>query len=204
MSDQKEPTPDRPVLNGLVALLAVALGVGAILAIVALLGSRVLGLGGSDGSDAAEQGVHETAMIPSPKETVEATGPRVTLNTEDPDAPASSGTGSESATDETSDDESSEATKTPGAGEISLQAAANAVASGERIYFSGVYPGGEGAVLQVQRFQDGAWVKFPATVNDSNVSISTNLITGHSGLNRIRVVDTDSGEPSNEIRVKVS
>ena len=207
MSDQKEPTPDRPVLNGLVALLGVALGVGAILAVVALLGSRVLGLGGSDGSDAADKGVHETAVIPSPKETVEATGPRVTLNTEDPDAAATSGSGSAAAEsesdDEASDPESSETTETPGAGEISLQSAANAVASGERIYFSGVYPGGEGAVLQLQRFQDGAWVKFPATVNVSNGSFSSYLFTGQSGLNRFRVVDSDSGEASNEIRVTV-
>lgn len=206
MSDQQDPHVDRPVLNGLVALLAVALGVGAVLAVVALVGSRVLGLGDSDGSTASDQNVQESAVIPSPSETVEASGPRITLHTEDPDetATADSSDGESESSDDESDEESSDATETAGPGDISLQAAANSVASGERIYFSGVYPGGEGAVLQVERFQDGGWVKFPATVNVTNGSFSSYLFTGQGGLNRFRVVNTDTGDASNEIRVTVS
>lgn len=206
MTEPKEPRFDRPVLNGMVALLAVALGVGIILAIVALAGSRVLGLGDSDGSTAKDNNVKETAVIPSPVETVEETGPRITLYTEDPDEATSTGSSASGSEDDDSEDAesdeaSSEATaKTDG---ISLQAAASSVDSGERIYFSGVYPSGEGAVLQLQRFQDGAWVRFPATVNVTNGTFSSYLFTGQSGLNRFRVIDSDSGVASNEIRVRV-
>ena len=45
MSDQQQPPAERPVVNGVVALVAVALGVGLVLALVALVGTKVLGLG---------------------------------------------------------------------------------------------------------------------------------------------------------------
>ena len=77
------------------------------------------------------------------------------------------------------------------------------VSSGERIYFSGVYPGGEGAILWLQRWQDGAWADFPASVGVTNGTFSSYIFTGVSGLNRFRVIDRDDGTVSNEIRVTV-
>lgn len=197
MSDQ-QPRADRPVLNGVVALIAVTLGVGAVLAAVVLVGTKVLGVGGDEQASSGST-ARESMYLPSPQKTDDPQGPLVTLNTEDPNAPD---LGSQDATDEASEsatDESSSAA----AGTISLTSAATSVATGERIYFSGTYPGGEGAILFVQRFQNNAWSDFPASVGVTNGTFSSYLFTGVSGLNRFRVIDRDKNVISNEIRVQV-
>lgn len=203
MSDQNEPRADRPVLNGLVALLGVGLGVGLLVALVAVVGIKVLGVGGDDGSATDGTTVHDSMYLPSPVETEVSSGPLITLNTEDPDDDGSDGS---AGTDEPSEEATTEdtASESPKAGQISLQATDATVSSGERIYFSGVYPGGEGAILWLQRFQDGAWADFPASVGVTNGTFSSYIFTGVSGLNRFRVIDRDSGRTSNEIRVTVS
>lgn len=195
-----DPTPevDRPVLNGLVALVAVALGVGLILGLVALVATSQLGLGDSGGgSDAAGGG--ETMSIPAEFESTGEAGPRITLATEDPEESGSAA--SDDVTEEPTATETTEDVQQDD--EISLQAAANSVAAGERIYFSGVYPAGEGAILWVQRFENGGWADFPASVGVTNGTFSSYVFTGQSGLNRFRVVDRDTGTASNEIRVTV-
>lgn len=202
MSDQNEPRFDRPVLNGLVALVAVGLGVGLILALTALVGTKVLGLGGDDSSAGGGSSVHDSMYLPTPVETAGSSGPLITLHTQDPEETS---TASTDATEEPEETEETEATDTasPDAGEISLQAVDTTVTSGERIYFSGVYPGGEGAILWLQRWQDGAWADFPASVGVTNGTFSSYIFTGVSGLNRFRVIDRDDGTVSNEIRVHV-
>lgn len=207
MSEPHAPRPDRPVLNGLVALVGVGLGVGLILALVALMGSKVLGLGDSDGSSAGDATVRDSMYLPSPVETAVSSGPLITLHTEDPETDSTSGAtdgagDDESDLEETEEPEESDS-ESPGAGEISLQAVDSSVGSGERIYFSGVYPGGEGAILWLQRWQDGSWADFPASVGVTNGTFSSYVFTGVSGLNRFRVIDRDSGTVSNEIRVQV-
>lgn len=202
VTDQNEPHVDRPVLNGLVALVAVGLGVGLILALAALVGTKVLGFGGDDSSAGGGSSVHDSMYLPSPVETAGSSGPLITLHTEDPETESTETSG---ATEEPEESETTEATEStsPEAGEISLQAVDTTVSSGERIYFSGVYPGGEGAILWLQRFQDGAWADFPASVGVTNGTFSSYIFTGVSGLNRFRVIDRDDGTVSNEIRVTV-
>ncbi|GAA4087379.1 hypothetical protein GCM10023066_22250 [Nocardioides kongjuensis] len=200
VSDQQQHPGERPVVNGLVALVAVALGVGLVLALVTLVGTKVLGLGGGDGDSSARSTVHQSMYLPTPVETDEATGPLVTLHTEDPDEPAGTDDSTELPEDEPTTEMPSESA---GAGQISLQALATTVASGERIYFSGVYPGGEGAILFVQRFENGDWADFPASVGVTNGTFSSYIFTGVSGVNRFRVVDRDTGTVSNEISVTV-
>jgi hypothetical protein len=73
----------------------------------------------------------------------------------------------------------------------------------DRIYLRGTYPGGEGAILQVQQWEGGAWGIFPVTASVSNETFTTYIQTSQQGKNRFRVVDTDSGEASNEIRVTI-
>lgn len=201
MSDQNEPRADRPVLNGLVALVGVGLGVGLLVALVAVVGVKVLGVGGDGGDASGGTTVHDSMYLPSPVETEVSSGPLITLNTEDPD---DEGTGSGS--DEPSEEPTTEdtASESPKAGQISLQAVDTTVSSGERIYFSGVYPGGEGAILWLQRWQDGAWADFPASVGVANGTFSSYIFTGVSGLNRFRVINRDTGTVSNEIRVTVN
>lgn len=202
MSDpQQEPRLDRPVLNGLVALLAVGLGVGLILALVALMGSRVLGLGDGGGSSAVDATRGESMYLPTPAETEGSSGPRITLNTASPTE--TDATESGDADPEESEEPEETESESADAGEISLQAVDNSVAADERIYFSGVYPGGEGAILWIQRFENGAWADFPASVGVTNGTFSSYIFTGVSGLNRFRVIDRDDGTVSNEIRVQV-
>lgn len=202
MSDpQQEPGYERPVLNGLVALVAVALGVGLILALAALMGSRVLGITDGGSSSGGGATVRESMILPSPSDTDVPSGPRLTLNTEAPDESSDA----TDASDEAEESETTEETESasPKAGEISFQAVDTSVAAGERIYISGVYPGGEGAILWLQRWEGGAWADFPASVGVTNGTFSSYIFTGVNGLNRFRVIDRDNGTVSNEIRVQV-
>ena len=73
----------------------------------------------------------------------------------------------------------------------------------QQIDLTGTYQAGEGAILQVQRFEDGAWVDFPVTVSVSGGTFATYVLTGRTGPNQFRVVDTDSEAVSNEVTVTV-
>jgi hypothetical protein len=73
----------------------------------------------------------------------------------------------------------------------------------EQFDLSGVYPGGEGAILTVQRFQDGGWSDFPATGSVGGGAFQIPVQTSQGGVNRFRVVDTDSHRHSNVVRVTV-
>ena len=89
---------------------------------------------------------------------------------------------------------------------ISLSAAVTEVRPGEPIDLSGVYPGGEGATLVVQRLEDGEWVDFAdgdVTATVSNETFSTYVITERTGTNNWRVRDTKTDEVSNEVRVQI-
>ena len=85
---------------------------------------------------------------------------------------------------------------------ISLSASPLEVARMERIYLTGTYPRGEGASLQVQRFESG-WSDFPTSTSVSGGTFSTYVMTGRSGANRFRVVDTATGKSSNPVTVRV-
>ena len=73
----------------------------------------------------------------------------------------------------------------------------------EQIDLTGVYPGGEGAILQVQRFTNGKWQDFPVTVSVSDETFTTYVQTSQAGENKFRVVDSDTDLISNEVRVTV-
>ena len=73
----------------------------------------------------------------------------------------------------------------------------------QQIDLTGAYPGGEGAILQVQRFENGAWSDFPVTMSVSGGTFATFVQTAQVGPNKFRVVDTDSGVMSNEVRVTI-
>jgi hypothetical protein len=73
----------------------------------------------------------------------------------------------------------------------------------EQFDLSGVYPGGEGAILTVQRFQDGGWSDFPATGSVGGGAFQIPVQTSQGGVNRFRVVDTDTQQHSNVVRVAI-
>ncbi len=190
MTDDQDRT-ERPVLNGLIALAAVALTVGLVLGGVVLVGTRMLGIGDSGGGGSSPE-ARDTLYLPKPEKT-EGSGPLVTLATEADD-------------DETdSEPEETEKTKSEDAKEgISLSAGQTSVENFGRIDLTGTYPGGEGAILQVQRFESGSWSDFEATISVSDETFSSYIQTGVSGENRFRVIDKATGETSNEVKVTVA
>lgn len=193
MTEDQERT-ERPVLNGLIALAAVALTVGLVLGGLTLVGTRMLGIGDEGGGGGGTE-ARDSLYLPQPQKT-EGSGPLVTLATEAEEDETET---------ETDEPEQSEKTKTEDAAErISLSAGQTSVENFGRIDLTGTYPGGEGAILQVQRYESGSWSDFEATISVSNETFSSYIQTGVSGQNRFRVIDKATGETSNEVKVTVA
>jgi hypothetical protein len=180
------PEPERkqhPVVAGLVALVAVGLGIGLLAGIGTLFATRVLGVGAE--VTAAESTARQTMYLPKPEKTTpsDATSSPTLNPATQPTAPQ-------------------QTTQSPETG-IQLSAAQTQVGQMERIDLSGTYPAGEGAVLQVQRATGNTWVDFPVTVTVSGGQFSTYVQTGQPGPNRFRVIDTDTQTASNEVTITV-
>jgi hypothetical protein len=178
----------RPVLAGLLALVGVAVAVGLVAAVAVMGGAHLLGLGGgrAEGS-AGDSGA--TMYLPRPHKTQPASGPSITLG---------------SSPTESSPTTNPNLNVNQHKKRISLQAGEQSVAPMGRIDLSGTYPGGEGAVLNVQKFSNGSWQDFysiSATV--TNGTFSTYIQTGTPGVNRFRVVDSDTKVSSNEVKVTI-
>jgi len=183
---------EHPVAAGLIALVGVGLAVGLIIGIVALVATRMMGLGGENAS--AQTTSQESLYLPKPEKTTGPSGPLITL------APGES----ESPTEKSSQGQPSKSPKPAKAKkEISLSASQTSVEPMDQIDLTGVYPGGEGAILQVQRFTSGSWQAFPVTVSVSDETFATYVQTSQTGVNRFRVTDTDSGLTSNEVKVTI-
>ena len=192
---------DRPVLTGLLALAAVAVVIGAVLGLATLAGTAMLGLG-QDASPGAGPSQREVLYLPTPSPTERPTGPLLTL------APADGGsspTGTKSSEQPRAEkkDRKKDRKKREQAKGISLSVTQQQVAPMERIDLTGAYRGGEGAILQVQRFEGGSWQDFPVTVSVSGGTFATYVQTGQPGKNRFRVVDPDTGRASRPVTVRV-
>ncbi len=192
MADQ-DPTPtprgEHPVITGLIALVGVALVVGLILGGGALAATKVLGIN-DDGSATDDATSGDSLFLPRPQRTATPSGPLVTF-----------------ASDPTNGPETRNADKSETAdpqNEISLSAGQTEVGAMEQIDLTGVYPGGEGAILQVQRFEGGKWVDFPVPISVSDETFATYVQTSQLGVNRFRVIDTSNRATSNAVRVKIS
>jgi hypothetical protein len=177
-------TEERPVLTGLIALVAVAAVIGIIGGLAALVGSKMLGLDGdasasSDGSATSDSSLY----LPEPTITSETVVPET----------------SASPTVEPVDPSSGTTTST----EIVLSASQQSVSAMQQIDLTGTYATGEGAILQVQRFEGGAWEDFPVTMSVNNQTFSTYVQTSRPGENKFRVIDTDKDLFSNEVIVTV-
>jgi hypothetical protein len=185
------PSDQHPVVAGLVALVGVGVAVGLVLGLVVFAGTKVLGLG-EDSSDTANDS-RATLYLPTPSKTEAENDPQITLA---PGDETPSETASESPSESPSESESPKR-------EISLSASVTEVSSMEQFQLTGVYPEGEGAILTVQRFEGGRWVDFPATGSVSGETFQIPVQASLSGVNRFRVVDTDSGLKSDEVRVTI-
>ncbi len=174
-------TENRPVLTGLLALVGVAVVIGLLGGLAIMVGVNVAGIGDtSTASD--ESATPSTFRLPKPSET-------------DSSIPAPEETLEPSPGTESSSSAPAEA--------ISLSATQQSVAPMQQIDLTGTYPSGEGAILQVQRFENGAWSDFPVTMSVSGGTFATYVQTSQVGPNKFRVVDTDTQVASNELTVTV-
>ncbi|GAA1127763.1 hypothetical protein [Nocardioides aquiterrae] len=191
MSEQLPEGPgEHPIIAGVGALVGVAIAVGLILGLVVLAGTRVLGLDGGSGEGSSGGG--RSMYLPRPEKTPTETSPQITLAPGDESSPTADSRPSDKPTESASPRK-----------EISLSASTTQAAPMEQFNLTGVYPGGEGAILTVQRFQDGSWQDFPATGSVSGEVFQIPVQTSQPGVNRFRVIDSDSELQSNEIRVTI-
>jgi hypothetical protein len=86
---------------------------------------------------------------------------------------------------------------------ITLFVAPQRVGAGERINFNGVYRGGEGATLQIQRREGGSWTDFPVTATVRGGSFSTWIETSRTGESAFRVFDPSLERSSNVVTVTI-
>lgn len=194
MNDQPRTSERHPVVTGVVALVAVGLVVGLVLGGVAWAGARFAGLGGSsaatDDSSATQAGGGDRMILPRPQETEANSDPLITL------APIPGAESSSAAPRERDEDEEDEQ-------EITLSAGQQAVGVFGQIDLTGQYAGGDGRVLQVERYEGDAWVEFNATVAVTAGTYSTFVQSGQTGPNRFRMVDSSDGTTSNPVTVRV-
>ena len=177
----RHPEKDRPVLTGLLALVGVAVAIGLLGGLAVMVGVKATGLDGTT-TASDESASPSTFNLPKPTDT----GSSIPA----PEESVEPAPGAE---------ETSEAP----AEAISLTATQQSVSPMQQIDLTGTYPGGEGAVLQVQRFEGGAWSDFPVTAPVSGGTFGTYVQTGNVGPNRFRVIDSDSEAISNEVTVTV-
>ncbi len=200
MVDDDDAPWYRSLLTGVGALLGVALLVGGVVSLVALGAVSVSGIGEET------QTVREDPSLYIPERTAggsdaEEDDPGLTLEdlnggvdptrTEEPER--------SKAPDRAKEEKRK---RKPPRSVISLSASPLDVSRMERIYLTGTYPGGEGASLQVQRFE-GGWTDFPTSTSVSGGTFSTYVMTGQAGTNRFRVVDTARGKASNPVTIRV-
>jgi hypothetical protein len=181
-----------PIVAGLVALVSVGLVVGLVLGAVTLVATRVLGLnGGNGGTSSADQ----TLYLPTPTPTPTPSGPLVTLS------PRTSSPADQTTQTLPTDLPTQISSVAP---QITLSAGETSVAPMQQIDLTGIYPGGEGAILQVQRKLDGKWQDFlSVNVAVSGGQFATYVQTGQTGQQQFRMRDTSSGLVSNVVQVQV-
>ena len=172
---------NRPVLTGLIALVGVAVVIGLLGGLAVMVGVKATGIG--DASTASDDaGTPATFNLPRPSDT-------------DSSIPAPE----ESVEPSVGEEPTSQAPRTA----ISLSATQQSVSPMQQIDLTGTYPGGEGAILQVQRLENGAWSDFPVTMSVSGGTFATYVQTSQVGANKFRVIDTDTQVASNELTVTV-
>lgn len=174
-------TENRPVLTGLIALVGVAVVIGLLGGLAVMVGVKATGIG--DTSTASDDSGSPSAFrLPKPSDTESAIP--------EPEDSVEPSAGQESSSEAPADG-------------ISLSATQQSVSPMQQIDLTGTYPGGEGAILQVQRFENGEWSDFPVTMSVSGGTFATYVQTSQIGPNRFRVIDTDTEVASNELIVTV-
>jgi hypothetical protein len=185
--DDEEPPWTRQLLVGVGAIAVVALVIGGVVGAIALGAARVSGI------DSAAPRATQKPSLYIPSGT-----PTVGLDTYP--APSGGAHGGPTVGPSSSSSASPDGPKSP---PITLRVFPRQVAAGQRINLTGLYPGGNGVRLQVQRLENGRWTDFPVTVPVSAGQFTTYVTTSHSGVNRFRLLDSASQHRSNPVKVTV-
>ncbi len=180
-----EEDPRRTLLTALGAMAGVALLVGLAIGVVAVVGLKVAGVGA--GADTGIDSAPASLYIPDYQPTASASD-----DLELPGTPAN-----ESPSPSLAEESASPAQA------ITLNASPLKVAAGGRIDFTGVYGGGEGRTLQIQRKEAGVWTDFPVDATVRGGIFSTWIMTSRTGETKFRVVDTSDQKASNVVTVQI-
>jgi hypothetical protein len=201
MADYDETPWYRPLLVGIGALFGVAVLVGGVISLVALGAVTVSGLGSSEPTTQAEPSLHMPERTGGTAESDDEGLTLADLNGGEDPRETETAEPQESQSPKKEQEKKEKKRKRPPS-VISLSASPVEVNRMERIFLTGTYPGGEGASLQVQRME-GSWTDFPTSTSVSGGTFSTYVMTGQSGPNKFRVVDSASGKKSNPVTVRV-
>lgn len=164
-------------------LLGVIVGIG--LTVAAGVFALVTNIGTSTGGPQAEPSLYMPEYSPTPTPSVTPYESPTATSTEDPfaeESPTAQGDN----------------------GEIELFASPTVAGPNEQVDLNGIYLNGDGATLQVQRKQGGAWVDFPVTVTVEAGSFATYISTGQLGDLRFRMLDVETGRTSNVVTVTIT
>lgn len=203
---------ENPVANGLVALVAVALVIGLLAAIIALLGTRLVGLTGGDGGSSDGVAVGDSLSLPPLEPTELDSGLLITLAPVMTPTPSASSSAPLSIGESATPSASATPTPSPSAEEsddasgdrrISLQASDSSLEAGDELMLSGTYRSGEGAVLDIwYDVNDEGWQEFNLDVNVNGGLFQAFVSTYKSGTIVWQVRDPENGQKSNEVTVR--
>jgi hypothetical protein len=172
----------RKIIRAVITVAGIAAVIGLAIALTATAALRMAGVTGEDGPA-------PTVAAPDPDEpTPLEPSPSAELST--PSTPTSNPTSAPPSTTNPPTD-------------IELIASALNAGEMERVTLVGRYPGANGATLQVQRKEGGAWVAFPSSARVEGGSFDTYVALGRPGPNQLRVVDTASGKTSNQVVITI-
>ena len=174
----------RQLAEAFLKVVAVAVGVGLVIALGVYIMVRALGV--DDSTSAADSGSQPDAPV--------STLPTTALTP--------SGSPSPSPSEEPSATESSKPPRPKD--KIKLSATPDQVGPGERINLTGTYPGVDNVALQVQRKENKVWVPFADVQAQVRVgTFETYVITSRTGGMKFRVFDPTAQEASNAVAVTV-
>lgn len=190
-SDDYDDNPVGALSRALVAMVAVALLVGASVGVAMVAAAKIGGLTSDSTEASVRQADSPASLYMPPYQPTEDAGDGWDLP-----GPAASPSALPSGGGKPTSNK-------PKRSKITLFVAPQQVSPGARINFNGVYTGGEDASLQVQRKEAGAWIDFPVSATVRGGSFETWIMTSRTGRTKFRMYDQGADRASNVVTVQI-